>query len=112
MLAGSANFLYAALCLGATGGILALGNVAPDQCASIMRDWQSGDHEAARAMQLKMIAPNAAVTTKYGIAGLKGAMDFVGLCGGDPRAPLLPLSATERQELEQTMRDAGIGRIV
>jgi 4-hydroxy-2-oxoglutarate aldolase len=111
-LAGSANFLYAALCLGATGGILALGNIAPDQCASIMRDWRNGDHAAARVTQLKMIAPNAAVTSRFGIAGLKGAMDFVGLCGGDPRPPLLPLTPAERTELERTLAEAGIGRLV
>jgi 4-hydroxy-2-oxoglutarate aldolase len=112
VLAGSANFLYAALCLGAKGGILALGNIAPDQCALIMHDWRNGDHDAARATQLKMIAPNAAVTSRFGISGLKGAMDFVGLCGGDPRPPLLPLKPDERKELEQTLAEAGIGRIV
>ena len=111
VLAGSANFLYAALCLGAAGGILALGNVAPDQCASIMRSWQDGNHDAARSMQLRMIAPNAAVTAKYGIAGLKAALDLVGLSGGDPRPPLLPLTSAERDDVERTMRDAGIGRL-
>jgi 4-hydroxy-2-oxoglutarate aldolase len=111
VLAGSANFLYAALCLGATGGILALGNVAPEQCAFILRSWRAGDHDSARETQLRMIAPNAAVTAKYGIAGLKGALDFVGLCGGDPRPPQLPLTTGERDDLERTLRDAGIGRI-
>lgn len=111
VLAGSANFLYVALCLGATGGILALGNIAPDQCASILRDWKAGDHDLARAMQLRMIAPNAAVTAKFGIAGLKGALELVGLAGGDPRLPLLPLTRAERGELERTLTDAGIGRL-
>ncbi len=108
VLAGSANFLYPALCLGGRGGILALGNVAPEQCAAIARAVEAGDHEAARAMQFRLLAPNAAVTTRFGIAGLKAAMDLVGLYGGDPRPPLLPLSDAERAEVRRVMEEAGI----
>lgn len=108
VLAGSANFLYAALCLGATGGILALGNVAPAQCGAIAKAYREGNHEAARALQFQMLLPNAAVTTRFGIAGLKAAMDMIGLHGGDPRPPLLPLDDTERAEVRRIMEDAGI----
>jgi 4-hydroxy-2-oxoglutarate aldolase len=112
VLAGSANFLYAALCLGATGGILALGNIAPAECAQIYADFQAGNHDAARELQLQMIAPNAAVTSKFGIAGLKAALDWVGLNGGIPREPLLPLTAAEHASLVATLDTAGIGKIV
>ena len=110
--AGSANFLYPALCLGATGGILALGNVAPAQCKEIQRCFDAGDHDRARALQLKMLAPNAAVTTKHGIPGLKVAMEYVGLTAGPPRAPLRPLNEREADDVRQTMAAAGIGRLV
>ncbi|MDI3339069.1 MAG: dihydrodipicolinate synthase family protein [Sphaerobacter sp.] len=108
VLAGSANFLYPALCLGATGGILALANVAPDACQAIVRAVRDGDHGAARAMQFRLLAPNAAVTTRFGIAGLKAAMDMIGLYGGDPRPPLLPLTEAERAEVRRIMEEAGI----
>src|SRR5690606_30536151 len=88
VLAGSANFLYPALCLGATGGILALANVAPDACQTVLQAFRAGDHERAREMQFRLLAPNAAVTSRFGIAGLKVAMDMIGLYGGDPRPPL------------------------
>ena len=35
VLAGSAQTFYAALCVGAVGGILALGCAAPDACARL-----------------------------------------------------------------------------
>ena len=108
VLAGSANFLYAALCLGGTGGILALANVVPDLCQQIVRAFHAGDHEAARAMQFRLLEPNAAVTTRYGIAGLKAAMDMVGLHGGDPRPPLQPASDAERTQVRRIMEEAGI----
>lgn len=112
VLAGSANFLYPALCLGATGGILALGNVAPEECKQIQRHFEAGDHVAARALQLKMLAPNAAVTTKHGIPGLKVALEAVGLHGGSPRLPLRPLNDKEADDVRQTLAKAGIGPLV
>ncbi len=106
--AGSANFLYAALCLGGKGGILALGNVAPSECAQIVRLFEQGDHASALALQQRMLAPNAAVTTRFGIAGLKAAMDMIGLYGGDPRPPLLPATDAERAQVKSIMEQAGV----
>ena len=111
VLAGSASFLYPALCLGATGGILALGNVAPAACKKIERCFDLGDHDAARAQQLKLLAPNAAVTSRFGIPGLKAALDTVGLHGGAPRPPLQPLADRDVAEVRRTLSEAGIGPI-
>ncbi|CAA9551919.1 MAG: 4-hydroxy-tetrahydrodipicolinate synthase [uncultured Thermomicrobiales bacterium] len=112
VLAGSASFLYPALCLGATGGIVALGNVAPDQCAELARLTLAGEHQAARALQFRLLAPNAAVTSGYGIAGLKTALDAVGLVGGAPRPPLRPLADGQAEAVRSTLREAGIGAVV
>lgn len=109
VLAGSANFLYAALCLGATGGVLALGNVAPEPCKQIQRLFEANDHHGARALQLKMLAPNAAVTTKHGIPGLKTALETVGLVGGPLRAPLRPLTDKDADDVRNTLKLAEIG---
>jgi 4-hydroxy-2-oxoglutarate aldolase len=111
VLAGSASFLYPALCLGATGGILALANVAPAQCKEIERCFQVGQHEAARRLQLQMLAPNAAVTGRFGIPGLKVALDAVGLKGGRPRPPLQPLNEKDATDVRRTLREAEIGSI-
>ncbi len=108
VLAGSANFLYPALCLGGKGGILALGNVAPSECQQIVRFFDQGDHSEALRLQQRMLEPNAAVTSRFGIAGLKAAMDMVGLHGGDPRPPLLPATDAERGAIRDIMERAGI----
>ncbi len=111
VLAGSASFLYAALCLGATGGILALGNIAPDMCAELARLFHAGEHDAARALQARMLVPNAAVTSRFGIPGLKVAMEAVGLRGGVPRLPMQPLSEKDADEVRRIVRAAGIGAV-
>lgn len=109
VLAGSASFLYPALCLGATGGILALGNVAPAVCKKLERLFLAGDHDAARALQLRMLAPNAAVTSRFGIPGLKVALEAVGLHGGAPRPPLHPLSEADAAEVRRVLTAADLG---
>lgn len=111
VLAGSASFLYPALCLGATGGIMALANVAPAEVKQIQRYFDAGDHGSARALQLKMMAPNAAVTSKFAVPGLKVALEHVGLNGGLPRLPLRPLNEKDAEEVRTTLRNAGIGPI-
>ena len=53
-------------------------------------DWQN---RIARAAQL--------VTTKYGVPGLKYAMDLNGYYGGPPRLPLTVITPEARKEIEQ-----------
>lgn len=108
VLAGSANFLYPAYCLGAKGGILALANVAPRECCEIRDLFLAGKHEEARKAQFNLLAPNAAVTTQFGIAGLKAAMEMVGLETSDPRPPLLPATAEERTAIQGILDRAGL----
>lgn len=111
VLAGSASFLYAALALGATGGILALANIAPDLCADLRDLFVAGELEKARELQFRLLAPNAAVTGRFGIPGLKVALDHVGLRGGAPRPPLLPLNDRDADEVRRVLDAAGISRL-
>jgi len=108
VLAGSASFLYAGMCLGAVGGVCALANVAPAQTVELYHLTKTGQHEEARALQYRLMAPNAAVTTKHGIAGLKYAADLIGIYGGPVRLPLLPLSDKEKTDVQAIMSAAAI----
>jgi 4-hydroxy-2-oxoglutarate aldolase len=110
VLAGSASFLYPALCLGATGGITALANVAPREVAAIRDAFEASDHVKARELQFNALAPNAAVTSKYGIPGLKVALDHVGLRAGLPREPIAPLNEKDAAEVRRVLDAAGIQR--
>jgi 4-hydroxy-2-oxoglutarate aldolase len=85
---GSAPVFYPALCVGATGGILAVANVAPEETVRIQSLFQQGKIADARALQNQLTPIAKAVTVRYGIGGLKAAMDLAGYFGGDPRPPL------------------------
>ncbi|MFA5028056.1 MAG: dihydrodipicolinate synthase family protein [Candidatus Methylomirabilota bacterium] len=108
VIAGSAGFLYPALCVGAVGGVLALANIAPQQCCDILELFKQGKHAETKQLQLRMIAPNTAVTAGFGVPGLKAAMEMVGMYGGNPRSPMLPLAAEPTAKLKGILQSAGI----
>jgi len=105
---GTASVLYAGLAAGAAGGILALANIAPDMCVSLQRLVEEGQHSKALELQKRMLPVNKAVTARYGVAGLKAAMDLLGYFGGDPRLPLSPLCDTDKKELKKILIAAGL----
>jgi 4-hydroxy-2-oxoglutarate aldolase len=109
---GTANLLLAGLVLGADGGILALANVAPQECVELLRLVERGEIECARALQHRLLALNETVTTRHGVPGLKLAMDLVGLHGGEARRPLSPLSPENRQALQAALRQAAIRPLI
>ena len=81
VLTGSSIILYPSLCIGATGGIMAIACVLPERCLEIIRLYKDGNHTEARALQMRFIEPTIAVTSSYGIPGLKAAMDLFGYHG-------------------------------
>jgi 4-hydroxy-2-oxoglutarate aldolase len=105
VLAGAAVTLFPNMvAAGARGGIIALACAAPKAALLLYRAAAEGDYKKAAAIQ-RIVAPSAlAVTEKYGIAGLKAAMELEGFRAGVPRRPLLPATQTQREHLEQVLR--------
>jgi 4-hydroxy-2-oxoglutarate aldolase len=108
VLAGAASFLYAAMVLGAVGGIAALANVAPGLCCDLYEAIRAGCHDRARALQLRLIPANNAVTAQFGVPGLKQALDWVGYYGGPVRSPLGPLEPAQQVTLRAILTEAGV----
>jgi 4-hydroxy-2-oxoglutarate aldolase len=110
VIAGSGGYFYPALCLGAKATVAAVANVAPRETVTLYDAYRAGRHEEARAMQLKLVPLNAAVTTRWNIPGLKAALEELnqGYYGGAPRLPLRPLPDEDRVTLRKIMQEAGI----
>jgi 4-hydroxy-2-oxoglutarate aldolase len=89
VMVGSAPTLYSSLCLGAVGGIVAAACVIPDLVVELYDLVRNGKHEAAVLMQRRITPLAKSVTSAFGVAGLKEAMDLAGYVGGAPRRPLL-----------------------
>ncbi len=100
VLSGSAPTLYPSLKVGAVGAVLAFANAAPYACVTIWEAFRMREEEAGMDWQGRIAHPAHLVTVKYGIPGLKYAMDLNGFYGGAPRLPLIPVSPAVRQEIE------------
>ena len=105
VLVGSAPTLWPSLMVGAVGAILAFANAAPYACISIYEAFRTREHEAADDLQRGVTPAAVAVTTGYGVPGLKYAMDLNGYYGGPPRLPLLPVGPEAKREIEEAFRD-------
>jgi 4-hydroxy-2-oxoglutarate aldolase len=108
VLAGSAGFLFAALAVGAVGGVVALANIAPQQCVDLYTLYHEGRWDEAADLQRRMVPVNTAITARYGVAGLKAALDMLGFYGGPVRAPLLDLGKEGCQALQETLLAGGL----
>jgi 4-hydroxy-2-oxoglutarate aldolase len=99
VMTGNGTVLLDALKAGATGGILAVGCAAPEVCLEVFRLFQNGDAERAQELQSVLTPFAAAVTTRFGIGGLKAAMELAGYHGGSVRAPLQPPNEEQGAEI-------------
>ncbi len=108
---GNAPVLYPALCVGATGGIVAVANCVPRLVVALYEAFAGGDHARARQLQDELTPLAVAVTSTWGVAGLKLAMDLAGFRGGEVRAPLLPAPDSARDEIRPLLEraEAAIG---
>ena len=101
VLTGSAPTLAPSLAVGCVGGLLAFSNAAPYAAISIWEAHRSREFAAAMDWQHRILRAAQLVTTKYGIPGLKHAMDLNGYYGGPPRLPLTVVTPDAQREIAQ-----------
>jgi 4-hydroxy-2-oxoglutarate aldolase len=106
VLTGNGSFFAEALRMGARGGILAASLFAPELTLGVWRAHEAGNGEAMDHAQSAMTPLAAQIVGGMGVAGVKAAMDHVGLDGGRPRPPLLPLDPARQAALKDLMRGA------
>ena len=105
VLVGSAPTLWPSFTVGAVGAVLAFANAAPYATITIWEAHRTREIEAAQDWQNRISRAAQLVTTKYGIPGLKYAMDLNGYYGGIPRLPLTPPSADAKAEIEAAFHE-------
>ncbi len=108
VMVGSAPTLYASLCVGAVAGIVAVGCVVPDLVVQLYELTRAGKHAEAVALQRKITPLAKSVTSTYGVAGLKAAMELAGYVGGAPRRPLQPATPQVYQTLRGQLAALGV----
>jgi 4-hydroxy-2-oxoglutarate aldolase len=99
VLVGNGSAFRRALEMGARGGILAVGLFA---VALALEVYTSRSEQA----QDRLAPLSSRIVGDMGVAGVKAALDRVGLTGGPVRPPLQPLGAAELAELTELLRVA------
>jgi dihydrodipicolinate synthase/N-acetylneuraminate lyase len=106
VLTGSTATLLDSLEAGAAGAILGFAACAPQACQEVYLAWKDHDLKLAAEKQQRIATPSKRIVGELGISGVKYACDFNGCYGGRARAPLLPVAAEEKAEIESLL--AGI----
>lgn len=108
VMVGSGASLYGALEIGAVGGIVAVGLIAPAEAAGISVAFREGRTDEAGRLQ-ELIAPvHQKVVGGMGVPGVKAALDLLGLHGGAPRAPLATAPESMVQEIRGILSAADL----
>ncbi|MDG5819155.1 dihydrodipicolinate synthase family protein [Natronococcus sp. A-GB7] len=103
VLVGSGSVYAAGLAAGADGGVLAVANVVPEFASEIYRLDRENRPGAARERNAGIVELNHAVTSRFGVPGVKAALAMRGQSVGRPRRPLGELGAEAKTDLESIL---------
>jgi 4-hydroxy-2-oxoglutarate aldolase len=101
LLVGASAKFDECLTRGADGGILAIANALPNLVCRVLEKFSVGDIAAAQTEQNK-IREAAGTAPKYGIQGLKYAMEVRGFRGGPCRHPLPLVTENAKAAIRDT----------
>lgn len=101
------SLLLPGVLIGANGAMMWLGNVAPELAVEIVRLGHQGKFNPAREKQA-IASRLDGVINRYGVAGVKAALELQGWEGMRPRSPARVVSYEVRVILETELRDAGL----
>lgn len=102
-LVGSAGILEPSLKLGAVGAILGIACVAPELCVELYVAARAGNSAKADEIQKRLTPVSQKCVSELGVAGVKYALDCLGMYGGPTRRPLLPLTQEQQASLKQLL---------
>ncbi len=100
-----------ALALGAQGYLSSEGNLAPRLCVSVIEQHRSGDLARRDDAFAKLLRLFTATQRGGGMSAAKGALRVLGLPGGLPRRPRLPVSDSVAKDLATVFEELGLREI-
>jgi 4-hydroxy-2-oxoglutarate aldolase len=106
VLTGNGATWATALRLGARGGILAVALFAPELSLEVWQAHQDGKQEEGSDAQRRLTPLAQEIVGRMGVAGVKAAMDRIGLRGGHVRGPLVPLASQDETLVGRMLREA------
>lgn len=104
VLAGTTENTLSVLQAGSMGTVPALAAAIPQGCYEVFAAWKDGDLPLAQEKQQRVLEAAKKIEGEFGVAGVKYGCDLNGYFGGTPRLPLLPLTGSQRVEVERRLQ--------
>lgn len=108
VLVGSASALLPALAIGAAGGILALAVISAREFCDVYTLACAGRWDEAKELAVRMMPADRGIPGRYGIGGLKAALDLQGFFGGPCRPPLGTPDGDAIEDIKEVLATAGL----
>jgi 4-hydroxy-2-oxoglutarate aldolase len=108
VLVGSAAALLPSLAIGSSGGILALGTISAREWCEVYALARGGRWEEAREIAARLMPADRGIPGKYGIGGLKAALDLQGFYGGPCRPPLGTPDGDGIEDIKEMLATSGL----
>jgi len=108
VLVGSASALLPSLAIGSSGGILALALICAREFCDVYALAKGGRWDEAREIAARMMLADRSIPGRYGIGGLKAALELQGFYGGPCRAPLGTPDGDAIEDIKEVLATAGL----
>jgi 4-hydroxy-tetrahydrodipicolinate synthase len=104
ILEGGDDVVFPSLCMGVSGSIVALGNIAPDELVGIYNAIKSGKYDIARQLYFQILPIARAISVSVSFpAGVKLAVAMLGRPAGPTRSPITALSTDEQKMIREAL---------
>jgi 4-hydroxy-tetrahydrodipicolinate synthase len=110
ILSGDDSLTLPMMAVGAVGVVSVAANVAPGRVAGMVRAFREGKTEEARAIHKQLLRLFHVLFVETNPGPVKAALAMQGLCTGELRLPLVPISDGSRQKVKNVLTDLELVR--
>lgn len=108
LLSGDDNLLLPVLSIGGRGVISVLSNIIPADVKKVITLYEGGKIDEARKQFYRILPLCRGMFLETNPIPVKKAMELLGLCSGEIRLPLTPLSEQNTKTLAAMLREYGV----
>lgn len=102
------DLVFESLMLGCGGWVAPIANFLPKKSVELFTLVENEEFEKARSLFFNMLPLLNYLEEGQLIGKVKEAMNIIGLAGGNPRRPFLPISDEQKRELRGMLADIGL----
>lgn len=100
---GNDDMVVPLMALGAEGVISVAANLLPAMVSKMATSYLAGDHATALDLQLTLMPVINALFCEVSPIPCKAGLEMMGLCSGEVRLPLVPISDCNREKLREAL---------